>query len=270
MKEIKMLSESRHPQNASRGPAQIVRLPTNHQVGCANCPLKQFCLPDNLNEAEQKKLEDIIEQTKTLHKNQFLFRQGDAFDEVYLVKSGSFKSYQVSADGEEQITGFYMPGDIIGLESVHDGTHMSSAKALETGATCSISFNRLTVLAAKIPHLQKHLFDLMSKGLQSDRKLLMLLSKKGAVERIAAFLLTISQHLKKRKLSDCHFTLPMSRADIGNYLGLAIETVSRVFTKLQKQGVIECKNRELSINDLYELQVLAGQEKAIEPLAKTQ
>ena len=229
--------------NASRIPSRSLN------VSCSDCSLNPICLPVAVKEQQLNELDDIIKRSKPLKKGEHLFRASDGFESIYAVRSGTIKTYTVSEDGEEQVTGFYLPGEVLGVDGISNNIHSNSAKALETAAVCEIPFTQLEALSTEIPSLQHHFFKLMSKEIQSDQQLLMLLSKKTAEERIAALLLSISSRHALRGLSATGFRLPMSRNDIGNFLGLAVETVSRVFTRLQKQSVLAVDGKEVEILD---------------------
>ena len=227
------------------------RVPTrNINVSCTDCSLNPICLPVAVNETQLEELDKIIKRSKPLKKGEHLFRASDPFASIYAVRSGTIKTYSVTEDGEEQVTGFYLPGEILGVDGISTNIHSNSAKALETAAVCEIPFEKLEFLSSQIPTLQRHFFQLMSKEIQADQQLIMLLSKKSAEERIASLLLSISTRHTKRGLSASGFRLPMSRNDIGNFLGLAVETVSRVFTRLQKQGVIFVDGKEVEVLDM--------------------
>ena len=199
---------------------------------------------------ELSKLDTIIKRSRPLKKGGHLFRAGDGFESIYAVRSGAIKTYSVTENGEEQITGFYLPGEILGIDGINTNAHSNFAKALDSSAVCEIPFEKLESLSAQIPSLQRHFFQLMSKEIQADQQLIMLLSKKNADERIAALILSLSSRHKIRGLSAAHFRLPMSRNDIGNFLGLAVETVSRVFTRLQKQDIIRVEGKDIEVLDM--------------------
>lgn len=218
-------------------------------VSCGDCSLNPICLPVAVESQELDELDNIIKRSKPMKKGEHLFRASDPFHSIYAVRSGTIKTYTVTEDGEEQVTGFYLPGEILGVDGIGTDAHSNSAKSLETSAVCEIPFEKLEELSVAIPSLQHHFFKLMSQEIQSDQQLIMLLSKKSAEERIASLLLSISTRHQKRGLSPAAFRLPMSRNDIGNFLGLAVETVSRVFTRLQKQGVIAVDGKEVEILD---------------------
>jgi len=211
-----------------------------------------------LADSEIEHLDNIVQRKRVLKKGEFLFKAGDSFSAIHAIRSGSLKSYTISSDGTEQLTGFHLPGEMIGLNAVSTETYPSFAKALETSLVCTIPFERLETLARDIPALQTQLFRIMSGEIRDEQELMMLLSKKNADERFAAFVMNLSARYRRRGLSDKEFYLSMTRSDIGNYLGLAVETVSRLITRLQKRELIEIKDRYLCIKDLNALSELAG------------
>jgi CRP/FNR family transcriptional regulator len=228
------------------------------QVTCSNCRLNGICLPLALEQDDIVELDRIIQRSKPLQKNQHLYREGDDFQSVYAVRSGTLKAYKTTDDGREQVTGFYFPGEIVGMDGISNNTHASSAKSLETAAICEIPFTSLERLSALMPNLQRHFFQLMSREITADQQLITLLSKNSADERVASLLLSISSRNARRKLSATQFRLPMSRVDIGNYLGLTVETVSRVFSRMQKMDILQVDNKEIEILDLDALKGMAN------------
>ncbi|MFN3713175.1 MAG: fumarate/nitrate reduction transcriptional regulator Fnr [Alcanivoracaceae bacterium] len=220
-----------------------------HRASCNECSLSPICLPLAVSVDELDQLEDIMRRGRPLKRGEHLYRASDAFESVFAVRSGAVKTYVLSEEGEEQVTGFYMPGEIVGMDGISTAHHMSSAKALETASVCEIPFQRLEELSSKIPTLQHHFFSLMSREIQADRELHMLLSKKSAEDRIASLLLSFATRQQRRGLSSQRIRLPMSRYDIANYLGLAVETVSRIFTRFQQQGLLAVEGREIEILD---------------------
>ena len=229
----------------------------NYKVNCTNCRLNSICLPLALENDDIVHLDSIIQRTKPVQKSQHLYREGDDFQSVYAVRSGALKAYRTTDDGREQVTGFYFPGEILGMDGISKNTHASSAKALETSSICEIPFAALSKLSSLLPNLQRHFFQLMSKEITEDQILITLLSKNSADERVAALLISISSRNARRKLSATHFRLPMSRVDIGNYMGLTVETVSRVFSRMQKLEIIRVDNKEIEILDMGGLRSMA-------------
>tara|TARA_B110000503_G_C7159419_1_gene418906 strand:+ start:1773 stop:2435 length:663 start_codon:yes stop_codon:yes gene_type:complete len=205
-------------------------------------------------------LDAIIKRGRPLQKGEHLFYQGDEFKSVYAVRTGTIKTYTLTNDGEEQITGFHLASELVGLESYDSINHPSSAKALETTNVCEIPVDRLDELAGKMPELRRQLMRLMSKELRGEQQMMLLLSKKSAEERIASFLINLAARFKRRGFSGTSYRLTMSRADIANYLGLAVETVSRVFTRFQKQNLLETTGsaKDIVIGNFVELTSMAS------------
>lgn len=234
-----------------------------HNVTCTDCSLNPICLPVAVNKDQLDLLDRTIKRGRALKKGEYVFHTGQEFHSVYAVRSGTIKTYSSSEEGEEQITGFYLPGEIMGMDGINTNQHVSSAKALESASVCEIPFDQLEKLSVEIPNLQRHFFQLMSKEIQADQRLILLLSQKPADQRVASFLLSISARHEVRGLSKNQFHLPMSRNDIGNYLGLAVETVSRIFTKFQKSNLIDADGKNIEITDIDNLCKLSnGQELA--------
>jgi len=230
----------------------------DYQVSCGNCRLSSLCLPLALESDDIQQLDDIIQRTKPLQKGKHLYREGDDFQSVYAVRSGALKAYKTTDDGREQVTGFYFPGEILGMDGISKNAHASSAKTLETSSVCEIPFSSLSKLSALLPNLQRNFFQLMSREITEDQILITLLSKNSADERVAALMLSVSARNARRKLSATHFRLPMSRVDIGNYLGLTVETVSRVFTRMQKLEILRVDNKEIEILDMSGVRAMAN------------
>ncbi len=244
--------------NAMNIPSVEKRCHSNPEINCGDCRLASICLPISLQIEDIDKLDDIIQRGRPIHKADHIYYAGDEFTSVYALRSGAVKTVKVTEDGEEQITGFYLPGEILGMDGLATNHHCNSAIALETSAICEIPFTRLEELSTQLPTLQRRFFQLMSKEITQDQQLITLLSKNSAEERIGAILLSISSRNHNRGLSPLDFFLPMSRSDIGNYLGLTIETVSRVFSRLNKLGIIELDKKHVVIKDLDALKNLSS------------
>jgi CRP/FNR family transcriptional regulator len=228
------------------------------QTHCAHCRLSGLCLPLALESHQIEQLDTIIQRGRPLQRGAHLYREKEGFHAVYAVRSGSIKAYTTAEDGTEQVTGFYFPGEILGMDGISTNRHASSAMALETTAVCEIPFNLLGELSIRLPSLQRHFFQLMSREITEDQQLITLLSRKPADARVAALLLSISTRHARRALSATRFRLPMSRRDIGNYLGLTVETVSRVFSRLQREAVIAANKREVELLEREKLQAIAA------------
>lgn len=231
---------------------------SKHTIRCQDCRIKQLCLPVMLAESEIAHLDTIVHRGRPVNKGQHLIQAGDEFTGVFAVRSGSIKTYTVSIDGLEQITGFYLPGEIIGFDAISSGVYPGFAKALETSAVCEIPFARLEQLAAEIPGLQRQIFRTMSQEIVKDQDLMLQLNKKSAEQRFGSFLVNLSFRFGRRGLSSQRFRLPMARSDISNYLGLAVETISRLIAQLQDEGLVCIQKREVEILDMPNLSLLAG------------
>ncbi|EAR10279.1 transcriptional regulator Anr [Reinekea sp. MED297] len=219
-----------------------------------------MCLPLALSHDDMDALDAIIKRGRPVQKGEHLFYQGDEFKSVFAVRTGTVKTYTLTNEGEEQITGFHLASELVGLESYDSITYPASAKALETTNVCEIPVDRLDELSGKMPELRRQLMRLMSKELREEQQMMLLLSKKSAEERIASFLINLAARFKRRGFSGTSFRLTMSRADIANYLGLAVETVSRVFTRFQKQGLLEATGsaKDIVISNFDELTNIAS------------
>jgi CRP/FNR family transcriptional regulator len=219
-------------------------------LNCANCSLNQLCIPFSLDETELRKLDDVIERKKPFHKNDCMVEAGQTFTSLYAIRSGSFKSYLVDDQGVEQITGFHLPGDVIGFDGLAKLEHQTYCQALETSMVCEIPYTTMDELVEKMPKLRSQFTRLMSSEISADQNMFMLLNKKTADQRIAAFLTSMSDRFSERGLSKSSFRLTMTRGEIGNYLGLTVETVSRIFSKFQKAGFIHVDGKLIEINDV--------------------
>ena len=229
-----------------------------HQAHCKDCSLAPLCLPLSLELADMDALDDIVRRGRPLNKGEFLFRQGEAFGAVYAVRAGALKTFSLSDSGEEQITGFHLPSELLGLSGVDSEIYPVSAQAQETTSVCEIPFDRLDELSVQLPQLRRQLMRVMSREIRDDQQMMLLLSKKTADERIATFLVNLSTRFSARGYSPNQFRLSMSRNEIGNFLGLAVETVSRVFTRFQQGQLIDAQGKEIHILAPVELCAVAG------------
>ncbi|PWG62148.1 fumarate/nitrate reduction transcriptional regulator Fnr [Sediminicurvatus halobius] len=225
---------------------------------CTNCSLVQLCLPVSLSQSDVALLDDIVQRRRPLQRNDHLYREGDDFHAIYAVRSGALKTYTVSSGGEEQVTGFHLPGELVGLDAINTWRHPCSAEALETTSVCELPFERLEDLASEIPGLQRQLLRLMSREIFSDQEMLFAMARRTAEERLAILLLSLSDRFARRGLSATRFRLPMARSELGNYLGLAPETMSRLFRRFRDQGWLSAEGREVRLTDVEALHELAG------------
>ena len=225
------------------------RAKSNCAISCNNCSISQLCLSFSLNGQEMDKLDEIIERKKPLHKGDYLFESGAALNAIYAVRSGSFKSYTLSEQGDEQITGFHLAGDLIGFDAISKMAHQSFSQALETSMVCEIPFDTLDELAGKLPKLRQQIMRLMSSEITYDQEMLLLLNKKSAEERLASFIYNLSERFGERGFSRKEFRFTMTRGEIGNYLGLTVETISRLLSRFQKADLIKVEGKFITILD---------------------
>jgi CRP/FNR family transcriptional regulator len=251
------VSREHHKEMSSGLSGKVITL-RNLKQACRHCSLQDLCLPLGISPEDLEQLERIIRQRRPIQRSDHVYRPGDRLTSIYAVRSGSIKTYTLTNDGQEQITGFHLPGELLGLDAISEGSHPCAAKALETTSVCEIPFDQLETLASRIPSLQHQLFRLMSRELQADEHFMMLLGKKASDERLASFLLGLSVRFRQRGYSPTEFNLSMSRNDIANYLGLAVETVSRLFSRFQGAGLIRVQRKLVVIEDLDGLRDVAG------------
>ncbi|RUO46442.1 transcriptional regulator FNR [Pseudidiomarina aquimaris] len=230
---------------------------TSH-IHCQNCSMATLCLPYQLSPEQTEKLDTIIQRHRPLQKRDVLIHNGEPLKFLYAVRSGSLKSYTLDSQGSEQIIDFHLPGDVIGFDGLIDGNHRSYTQALETTMLCEIPIQSLDQLSAELPGLRKQLLRVMSGELHASKTLLGTLNHHSAQQRLANFLVTLSSRFQQRGLSSRSFRLSMTRADIGNYLGLSVETVSRILTQLQQEGVLAVQNKLVEITELERLRALAA------------
>lgn len=228
------------------------------QVACSECALFALCLPVGVGEADLALLERVIKRRRLLRRGEVVFRPGERFHSVYAVKSGSLKTY-VPVDGAGvQVTGFHLPGELLALDAVGTGCYQYAASALETASLCEVPFDRLEELGMLVPNVQRQMLRVMSGQIRQDLLMQVLHCKKTAEARLAAFLLDLSARFARRGFAAAEFGLSMSRGDIGNYLGLAKETVIRLFRRFEDRGLVSMARKRLRIRDLYGLERLAG------------
>lgn len=217
---------------------------------CSSCHLRELCLPGGLSCGDVQRLDDMQFTQRRLKAGQSLYSQGDRFDTIYAVRSGTFKTTLMTRDGREQVSNFHMAGEVMGMDGLAQGRHASAATALEDAEICAIPYPRLIEVAAGNANMQQALTRLMSREIVREHSLMLLLGSMNAEERLAAFLLNISQRQKARGYSPTEFNLRMSRAEIGSYLGMKLETVSRTFSAFQQKGLLEVDKKRVRILDM--------------------
>jgi CRP/FNR family transcriptional regulator len=232
--------------------------PEPFKVACSNCNLRELCLPVGISPEQLERLDELVAQRRTVPRGDALFRAGDTFQSLYAVRTGFFKTCVASEDGREQVTGFQMAGEVLGLDGIGSDRHTCDAVALEDSAVCVIPYHHLEELTRELTDLQRHFHRIMSREIVRDHGVMLLLGSMRAEERLAAFLLNLTQRLRSRGFSSTSLVLRMTREEIGSYLGLKLETVSRAFSKFQDDGVLEVKQRQITVRDPVRLQALLG------------
>lgn len=217
------------------------------KVACSNCNLRELCMPIGLNADELKKLDSVVATRRRVKQGGNLFSSGDAFNTLYAIRTGYFKTCVIAEDGREQVTGFQMAGEIIGLDGIVNDYHNCNAVALEDAEVCVMPFEHVEALSREFPVLQRHVHKIMSREIVRENSVMMLLGNMRAEERLAAFLLNLVQRLHARGFSQSELVLRMTREEIGSYLGMKLETVSRTFSKFSEEGIIEVKQRNVKI-----------------------
>jgi CRP/FNR family transcriptional regulator len=224
------------------------------KIACSNCNLRELCLPVDLSDNEMRRLEELSNNKRSYTTGDYLYRTGDRFKSLHAIRSGSFKTRVLHEDGREQVTGFLMAGEIIGLDAISTDSHTCEAVAMESSEVCELPFAKLEELSRDIPSLQRHLHKIMSREIVRDQGIMLLLGSMRAEERLAAFLLNLSRRNAAHGLPELQLKLRMSRMDIGSYLGLKLETVSRAFSHFQDIGLIRVNARSIEIKDMDGLQ----------------
>jgi CRP/FNR family transcriptional regulator, anaerobic regulatory protein len=237
---------------------------TKLQVTCPNCSLNRLCLPRGLKWQEVERISSLVSRRKTLQKGDYLYRKGDPFRGIIAVKSGSAKLVSLDRSGNEYLTGYLLPGELLGFDALSSDRHTSSAVALETLSYCVLPAEQLDALCVDIPNLLRQLFRHAGDTLTAETNQI-ILGKRPAEERVAGFLLNLSERLGRRGFSRTDFRLSLTRQEIGNYLGLALETVSRILAALEDAGLINVNNKHIHICDLPRLKSLYGSETRANP-----
>jgi len=216
---------------------------------CSSCNLRELCLPVGLSNEQVERLDALVASRRTIERGQALFRAGDSFVSLFAVRTGFFKTTVVAEDGRDQVTGFQMAGELLGLDGIGTERHACDAVALEDSTVCVIPYGQLEGLSLEITDLQRVFHKIMSREIVREHGVMLLLGSMRAEERLAAFLLNLTQRLHARGFSRSALVLRMSREEIGSYLGLKLETVSRTFSRFQAEGILEVKQRDIRILD---------------------
>jgi CRP/FNR family transcriptional regulator len=235
---------------------------TRLKTACSTCSLRELCLPVGLNADQLERLDTLVFTRRTIKRGEYLFRAGEGFDSLYAARTGFFKTKLLLEDGREQVTGFHMAGELMGMDGIGTERHTCDSVALEDSEVCVIPFSRLEHLSREMEALQHHFHKVMSREIVREHGVMMLLGSMRAEERLAAFLLNLSQRLSTRGYSPSEFNLRMTREEIGSYLGLKLETVSRVFSKFQEEGLIAVQQKNIRIIDPAGLRGMVGKGSA--------
>ena len=219
------------------------------KVACSNCNLRELCMPMELSADELERIDALVATRRKVKRGQALFRNGETFASLYAIRTGFFKTCIATEDGRDQVTGFQMAGEIIGLDGIVNDHHTCDAVALEDAEVCVMPFDRIEDISREVNALQHHVHKIMSREIVREHGVMLLLGSMRAEERVAAFLLNLVQRLHARGFSKSELMLRMTREEIGSYLGLKLETVSRTFSKFVEEGVVDVKQRHIRILD---------------------
>ena len=237
------------------------------KASCGSCSMHQLCLPMGLDEAEIVRLDQVVDKRRRIARDERLYQMGEPFRNLYAIRFGHFKTYQVNAGGEQQITGFQMAGELLGMDAISADHHHCDAVALEDSEVCEIPFSRLEELFGHVPTLLRHFHRIMSQEITREQNVMLLLGNMRAEQRFAVFLINLSTRYAARGYSPNSFQLRMSREDIGNYLGLTIESISRLLSRFKKQGWVKVDKREVTLLDPVMLKALAAGTEQCSPMA---
>ena len=217
------------------------------KVACSNCNLRELCMPVGLNEEQLKRIDEVVAVRRKIKRGAALFRNGETFTSLYAIRTGFFKTCVATEDGRDQVTGFQMAGEIIGLDGIVNDHHTCDAVALEDAEVCVMPFDRIEELSREVTALQTHVHKIMSREIVREHGVMLLLGSMRAEERLAAFLLNLVQRLHARGFSQSELVLRMTREEIGSYLGLKLETVSRTLSKFHHEGLILVEHKHIQI-----------------------
>ena len=225
----------------------------------STCCFQGLCLPCGPNGSEHHRFDDLVPTKRRIAKGDSVYRSGDTLAFLYVVRRGAFKSVSVSRQGDVKVTGFHLPRDMLGLDAISAGRHGYDAVALEDSEVCAVLFAALERLSLGRPVLQSHLFRMISSDISRDQGLMLLLGCMSAEQRLAALLLSLSRRYQRLGFAADRFVLRMTREEIGSYLGLTVETVSRVLWRFQREGLIGVHQREIELKNPGRLREMVGQ-----------
>lgn len=241
--------------------------PAKTPENCVNCGVYKLCQSVG-GDTDLSVLDTLVKSRRIIKRGDFVYRTGDPFRAIYAIRGGSVKTYIIADDGRIQVTGFHFAGSVLGLDSMATGQYNCEAIALESTGVCEVPFRRFEDLSKNIPDLQYQMLEIMSQEILDNRNLIMLLGKMNGEQRLAAFLLSMSKRFEKHGIWHREFNMSMSRSDIGNYLGMAEETISRILTRFQEERLIAVQRRKVTLNDLDRLGAVASRNRSAPPQAK--
>lgn len=226
-----------------------------NQVNCNNCSLDNICFPRGLSQQEINSISQVIKPKKILQRGEYIFREEDTFKGVLAIKSGTAKLVTDDHHGNEHILNILLPGELLGFDGLCNDKYHYSAVALETLSFCELPAQNMEEIFQNVPTLTRELFRHSGEKMNMD-KALIVLSKRPAEERLAHFLISLSDRLKKRGFSEFEFTLSLTRQEIGNHLGLALETISRLLKKFQQEELISVNSKQIKLQDIPRLRAV--------------
>jgi CRP/FNR family transcriptional regulator len=228
------------------------------KIACSNCNMRELCMPIDLSQDDLERIDRIIGARRKVKRGEMLYHNGEKFSNLYAIRTGFFKTCITSEDGRDQVTGFQMAGEVIGLDGIVLDHHTCDAVALEDAEICAMPFAQIEDLSREVTALQHHVHKIMSREIVREHGVMLLLGSMRAEERLAAFLLNLAQRLHARGFSKSELVLRMTREEIGSFLGLKLETISRTFSKFVDDGIVDVKQRHVHILDTQALQEIVN------------
>ena len=237
--------------------------PQTIKVACSNCNLRELCMPVDLSKEDLDRIDDLVGTRRKIKRGTTLFRNGEKFTSLYAIRTGFFKTCVASEDGRDQVTGFQMAGEVVGLDGIVNDYHTCDAVALEDAEVCVMAFDRIEEFSREINSLQRHIHKIMSREIVREHGVMLLLGSMRAEERLATFLLNLVQRLHARGFSQSELILRMTREEIGSFLGLKLETVSRTFSRFVEDHIVEVKQRHVRILNTAALREIVNPRSSI-------
>jgi CRP/FNR family transcriptional regulator len=232
-----------------------IAAPRKFEVTCSSCNLRELCLPAGLSPDDLERIENVVYARRRVKRGETVFKAGGEFNAVYAIRSGFFKTSLLDSEGREQVTGFFMGGELLGMDGI-GASYNGTASALEDSEVCVLPYALIEEMSRDMPALQRQLHAVLAREIVRDHGVMMLLGSMRAEERLATFLLNLSRRFVRRGYSSSDFHLRMTRDEIGSFLGLKLETVSRLFSAFQKDGLIEVQQKHVQIRDIEGLERL--------------